>query len=30
MMEELAPGDRDLRSPDWNVQDFSADRENLL
>ena len=27
MMEELAPGDRDLRSPDWNVQDFSADRK---
>ena len=25
MMEELAPGDRDLRAPKWNIQDYSAE-----
>ncbi len=25
LMEELAPGNKDLRSPKWNIQDYSAD-----
>ena len=27
MMEELAPGDKDLRSPNWNTDELSLDQE---